>query len=108
MSTHEERLNEHDMEIAELERKCEAAFKQIDSFKDSRADITNAWTIWRASVDYAVKEIKDLIKELDLVIWVHDTNSFVTTSRRIIWGVGIPILILLITNLVLIGLGVGK
>ena len=108
MSTHEERLNELDKLTAELERKCEAAFKQIDSFKDSRIEITNVWTIWRASIDYTVKEIKDLIKDLDLVVWVHDTDAFIKTARRIIWGVGIPILILLITNLILIGLGVGK
>ena len=104
MPTHEERLNELDKLAEELERKCEAAFKQIDSFKDRQTEITNVWAIWRASVDYTIKEFKDL----DLVVWVHDTDNFIKTARRIIWGVGIPILILLITNIVLIGLGVGK
>lgn len=85
MSTHEERLIELEEQCKETARQISEAFKKIDEVYVSRADVTKAWETWKALLEAELTSFR----ELKLVIFVHDVNNFMATSRKIVWGIGI-------------------
>lgn len=85
MSTHEERLIELEEQCKETTRQLNAAFKRIDEVYTSRAEVSKQWETWKALLEVELK----ILKDLKLEIFVHDVNNFISTSRKIVWGMGI-------------------
>jgi len=101
MATTIDKLREliHDIEqrLTCVEAKCQALLTKLDIIHEKKIIEDKENVVWKAKID----DFREEEEALDLDTHVFDTNNFKTSARKLIWGIGIPILILLITNLIL-------